>query len=179
MLDFDYQYDFIKGGSKVNYGNLRKSITCFSNGLLGYIDEIERESKISLFLSLALRYLDSPYIWSGNDPLTGSDCSGFICYLLHSHGIISQTCDLSAKDLYEKFPSIQNASAGCLCFYGIPIITHVTLALNEYVCIGACGGDSSVCTPEIAMQKKARIKVLPIHYRSDLSGFNTPFSNLI
>ena len=37
-------------------------------------------------VSFACRYVGYPYAWAGKDPSTGFDCSGFIQWLLYTHG---------------------------------------------------------------------------------------------
>lgn len=50
-----------------------------SRGLMG-------EQKSQSIVSFAMKFLNTPYVWSGNKP-SGFDCSGFTYYVFSQHGI--------------------------------------------------------------------------------------------
>lgn len=158
----------------MNFENVRAVISQVNRNLIEIINTLERQNKFSVLSNLALHYLDKPYIWGGNFPGKGSDCSGFVCFLLQSHGILKPSEDLNSDTLLSRFPRVKNPAPGCLVFYGKPIVTHVMFCLNDFVCIGASGGNRQCVSADIAERQEARIMIKPIDYRPDLLGFNNP-----
>lgn len=61
------------GGSTNSGGNLNPSNTTGVSG--------------SAVVAFANQYVGYPYVWSGTDPNTGADCSGFVYYVLKNFGI--------------------------------------------------------------------------------------------
>ncbi|MGE7781131.1 NlpC/P60 family protein [Peribacillus sp. NPDC097264] len=55
------------------------------------------------------------YVFSGADPLTGMDCSGFIYWAMKEQGISIKRS--SAADYYEWLPAISEPKAGDLVFF--------------------------------------------------------------
>ena len=120
----------------------------------------------------------APYIWNGNDPWFGVDCSGAVCYALRPLKVIPR--DMASWQLYEFFENkkVDTPSEGCLVFYRRPFaprISHVMYCLDGTWCIGAQGGDSTTTTIEKARDKNACVKLLHIDYRDDIFGFTNPF----
>lgn len=124
-------------------------------------------------LSLALKLQGCPYVWGGSNPWTGLDCSGFVVWCYQVFGIIPSG-RLDAQGLYNEFhatrlPAADTPPHGNLVFYGqgIEKITHVMLALDRDLVIGASGGDRSTTTIEEAHRRGAQVKVKPAFYRRD------------
>ncbi len=107
------------------------------------------DEPLSLLLSYADSFLGVPYVYGGNSR-KGMDCSGFICEILRSIGIIKSYEDLSAQDLYYKFQMKQVhgdifPEPGDLYFYKNHLderISHVAMVRDKYRVIEAGGGDS-------------------------------------
>lgn len=127
-----------------------------------------------------IRYAESmlhvPYIFGGNHPRTGLDCSGFICIVLRSVGLIGLKEDLRAVDIFKKFsqppgtPQDTNRPAtGSLLFYGASQsqISHVSLVVSPYTVIEAGGGGSSMDTIKEADASGAGVRRCSIHHRAD------------
>ena len=116
----------------------------------------------------AIDYLYLPYIWGGQDPEKGFDCSGFFVYLFWEFGIIPQGKDLWSQAMYKYFMDKETLDIrkGNLLFYGSNKweIVHVMMALNKRCCIGAVRGNRWIDTPEKAEQRSARVDVRPINY---------------
>lgn len=126
----------------------------------------------------ALRLLDKPYIWGGDNPLRGFDCSGFVQWVLATVGMDPKG-DQSAQALYDHCllqGMSQVRGAGALVFYGKSPerITHVALMINEFQIIEAGGGGSECTTREIAAQKGACVRIKMFGHRSDMLGFFMP-----
>ncbi|MDD5426576.1 MAG: NlpC/P60 family protein, partial [candidate division Zixibacteria bacterium] len=69
------------------------------------------------FLTTALAYLGTPYIWGGDDP-SGFDCSGFVIECLKSAGILEEAEDYSADGLMRRYEAyvINKPCEGALLF---------------------------------------------------------------
>lgn len=121
----------------------------------------------------ARSFLGRPYIWGGNNPLIGFDCSGFACEVLRAHGVIGDA-DMTAAGLALRFPVATAGlpAGGELLFFGAARnITHVALALPELRMIEAGGGNSSTNTLEIAIAKNAFVRERMINHRNDFVGW--------
>lgn len=124
-----------------------------------------------IFYDYIKSFYGLPYKWSGDDTIKGFDCSGLICHLLQSIGLLKLNEDLTAHDLADRFYNNRSEviKFGSLCFYGKDInnVTHVGMALNTDVMIEAGGGSSKTLTVEDASKQNAFIKLSPIHRRKD------------
>ncbi|KKK93046.1 hypothetical protein LCGC14_2696780, partial [marine sediment metagenome] len=90
---------------------------------------------------LAWHFIGLPYIWGGDDPVLGFDCSGLVIELLRSVNRLPRKGDWTASTLSRMFPSILSPQEGALVFYGgSDKITHVAYCINSKLCIEAGGG---------------------------------------
>ena len=115
-----------------------------------------------------------PYIWGGQDPKLGLDCSGLSQIIL---GYIDldpdgdETADMLMKRLLTeggKEINLSDAYLGDQVFYGSGKATHVVTYLLEGLTLGANGGGSWCTSAKIARERGAFVRVDHIHYRSDL-----------
>lgn len=123
-------------------------------------------------------YLNTPYLWGGDDPLAGLDCSGLVLEGLKSVGLFPREGDTTAHELLHttfgdraKYPLLQPAQIqrGCLVFWstdGQPRspIRHVEIAWarvegNEILTIGASGGGSKTVDRAAAIAQNAYVKI--------------------
>jgi len=143
------------------------------------------DSKVKLMLKIAESQLGKPYEYKSNG--AGSfDCSGFICELLKSAGLLSKV-DLSAQGLHDLLFNNHAAykiacehAVGDLCFYGANriSITHVNMLFAEigrFYIIEAGGGDSTTTTPQAAKALGAMVRIRPLTWRHDLIAVMDPF----
>ena len=133
---------------------------------------------------VAWSFLGRPYVWAGDNPNVGFDCSGFMVEILKSAGKLSSTGDWSAQSLFDRFRAIQGTifvkgAEGMLVCYGgnWKSITHIEYCLDATFAIGASGGGSKTLTMADAISQDAYIKVRPILKRPDIVGFVDPFAN--
>lgn len=136
-----------------------------------------------LAVDIAMRFLGKPYIWGGDDPIKGFDCSGFVIEVLKSVGVLSFHGDWTAQGLYNYFKNYRiedGEKEGCLVFFQRDgRIIHVEMMIDKYLTIGASGGDSLTNTVEDAVRKNAYIKIRPLSARNLLvKKFVDPFANL-
>lgn len=123
-----------------------------------------------LALTLAEKELGKPYVWGGNDPISGFDCSGLMIEVLKATGRLPRMGDWNAAALAAKFPKITRPlEAGDLVFWNRgapPHIGHVEMVYGVYrdvvLTIGASGGGRSTDSREAAIAQDAYVKVRPI-----------------
>ena len=125
-----------------------------------------------LMIIYALSFVGRPYIWGGQNPLKGFDCSGFVQEVLASIGLDPRG-DQTAQTLYHHFLQIgygSSCSRGALLFFGKSEdkITHIALALSDKIMLEAGGGGSKTVNADIAAKQGAFVRVRPIKSRSDL-----------
>lgn len=117
-----------------------------------------------LALGLAERLLYTPYLWGGNDPLAGFDCSGFVIEILKSVGRLPRDGDWTAADLSLHWPQAATPQPGALLFWaGGGKIVHVEMVYrtDPLLTIGASGGGSATTDLAAAIKADAYIKVRP------------------
>lgn len=125
-------------------------------------------------IDYSMKFISTPYIWGGNNPLIGFDCSGFVCEVLKSHGYLKHNIDYSANDLlnYSKryFLKKDTPIKADLLFFGTNpnMACHVAIALNNKLMIESAGGNSKTKELSHAIKRNAFVKIRPIKYRNDL-----------
>jgi cell wall-associated NlpC family hydrolase len=132
-------------------------------------------TKREQFLIHLMGYMRIPYVWGGDNPKVGLDCSGLAQFVL-DYLKLDPPGDQTANDLMYHFlvhgkrVGINDADLlGCLIFFGgSGRATHVAIALGNGLMIEAGGGGSKCTTPEIARQIGAEVRMAPITRRSDL-----------
>lgn len=134
---------------------------------------------IRMASKVAWQFLGKPYIWAGDDPMRGFDCSGYVIEILKSVGKLPRTGDWTAHDLFTTMTdNIIRPIEGCLVFWrgvrGSRVI-HVEYCLNGTYSIGASGGGGSTMTERDAIEQNAYIKVRPFRTRTHIAGFRDPF----
>lgn len=142
------------------------------------IGTINKRDK-AILIAVDLLYL--PYIWAEQNPDLGFDCSGFCTYIGWETGILPQGKDLWAQKWYRRLKDNLklDIGRGDFLFYGKNkgSITHMMMAINDKVCIGAVGGNRYTTTPKRASRRKppARIDIRTVRYRHDLVAICDPF----
>ena len=127
----------------------------------------------------AWTFLGLPYIWGGDDPVRGFDCSGLVVEVLQAVGLLPHKSDLTANGLYLRYAQrrVEQGYAGCLVFWFSPagLATHVELMVDDYHTIGASGGGSSTTSPQAAVDQNAFVKMRPLGYCGSSYKIVDPF----
>jgi len=134
---------------------------------------------MKLLYDYAISLLGTPYVWGGEDPTGGMDCSGFVQELLRSVGIDPKG-DQTSGGLYRHFLTkgdlIGEPIMGSLLFYGKNeySITHIAMGIGSNRIIEAAGGGSRTTSVAKAAEHDAFIRIRPYNYRSDLQDILFP-----
>ena len=124
------------------------------------------------FKSFLLTYLHKPYLWGGDDPLIGLDCSGFAQECLAALGA-DPAGDQTAHALRDhclKYgtPIMTPPDTGDLVFYGTQgKIIHIAVGFHKGIVIEAGGGGSRTKTLQDAINQNAFIRLRPYRKRLD------------
>lgn len=120
--------------------------------------------------------LNIPYIYGGNNPLQGLDCSGFACWVLKRFGLIGYREDLSASQLLQRFTTpAKRQDFGALIFFGhADKISHVGFSLGADRFIEAGGGDNACRTVENAAARDAMVRRNMHAFRQDFNCATMP-----
>ena len=125
-------------------GYLQASLTEKKSRYDSYLDTIEakkaaeaaekeRRAKLrDTVVNYALSYIGNAYVYGGNDPNTGVDCSGFTRYILsHAAGVyLNRTA--AAQSSQGRVVSAENAKRGDLVFYSSGgSIDHVAIYIGN------------------------------------------------
>lgn len=114
-------------------------------------------------------YIGTPYIYGGEDPAVGLDCSGFAQKALSFYGLDPKG-DQGAAALFGHFAdnpvSESEVDLGDLIFYGTSgSIYHVAIALSPFKIIEAGGGDHTTTTIEEAIKRNAKVRIKDFDHR--------------
>jgi cell wall-associated NlpC family hydrolase len=129
---------------------------------------------------IAFSFLGKPYVWGGDDPVNGFDCSGMCIEILKSVGLLPRKGDWTAQGLWDRFNEyeLDKPHKGCLVFWtnikGDRIV-HVEYALTGQLSIGAAGGGSKTKNRNDAINQNAYIKIRQWKTRPRVKGFIDPY----
>lgn len=157
-----------------------------SAGLTNSISLLGNSLDRLILINYAASLLGLPYIWGGQSPLVGFDCSGLVIHLKMSEGEFPQRQDATSQGLYLYFKdkgyiNTGHPTFGCLAFYGKSVneITHVAYCLDDETIIEAAGGGSKTLTRKDAERDHAFVRLNPIKYRKDLVAVLSKKENVL
>lgn len=126
-----------------------------------------------------MSYQHLPYIYGGENPEVGFDCSGFVIDVLQTVGELPNKFDASAHGIYERYidkGDLQSGMGmGALAFFGNnKRIRHIGIMIDNFRMMEAGAGDSDVLTVKDAIERDARIRIRPVDFRKDLYAIIKP-----
>lgn len=128
----------------------------------------------------AMTFLGTNYLWGGDDPMKGFDCSGLVQEILASVNV-DPAGDQTSQGLYNHF--IQHGVAllnepqpGAIAFYGKSKekISHIAFCIDEKRIVEAGGGNSKTVDAEVAAKQNAYVRLRPYNRRKDLVAIILP-----
>lgn len=130
-----------------------------------------------LLVQYAIKHVGLPYIWGGDDPILGFDCSGWTQEFLAAGGI-KLSSDHTADMLYRKFLKEGKPSTGEACalaFYGsVNKVTHVATLVSPELIVEAGGGGSASTSSAAAASLNAYMRMRYVKQRGDLVAIIMP-----
>ena len=138
---------------------------------------------MNILISYAMQFVGKPYIWGGEHPSRGYDCSGLVQEILRGAGI-DPPGDQTAQQLYDHFEkngSVNTYAPGSLAFFGKSVteITHVAFCVDRYRMLEAGGGGKDCVSVEEAIKHGAFVRMRLISSRKDLQAVIKPRYNTI
>lgn len=140
---------------------------------------------IVLALMVAREQLGKPYLWAGDDPMAGFDCSGLMIEILKSCGMLPRSGDWTADQLMKVhgWPVSDSLGPGCLVFWGTAErATHVEMIYTrigtDIFTIGASGGGSKTDDLQAAVDHNAYVKIRPITGHPGYISIRDPFAEV-
>jgi cell wall-associated NlpC family hydrolase len=116
---------------------LRQALTALLNGGQIYSGPLPQTNSeiLNQFLETAAYYIGIPYVWAGDRPSTGFDCSGYVAFVFRQHGV-----DLPHYSGYQAemgYPvSLDQIQPGDLVAFGNPV-HHVGIYIGDDLFIHA------------------------------------------
>jgi peptidoglycan DL-endopeptidase CwlO len=145
---------------------LQQSLLGLLNGGQKYTGPLPQNANAVLnqFVQTAATYVGIPYVWAGDRPSTGFDCSGFTQFVYAQHGI--SLPHYSGYQAQMGIPvDIQNIQAGDLVAFGFPV-HHVGIYIGDGLFINAPRtGDVVKIEPLSGRHNLAAIRRFPLQLR--------------
>ncbi len=126
---------------------------------------------LELLKNYAVGFVGRPYYYSGDNPISGFDCSGLVSEILRAAGVLPWNVRLSAQPLFYRLKPLsgtpQFPALGDIAFYGASAdaITHVAFCLDGYSILEAGGGDEKTINASVAASQDAFVRIRPWSYR--------------
>jgi len=127
-----------------------------------------REYIVELAKSLA----GTPYVWGGDKPYDGLDCSGLVIFTFKVFDLLPDVGDWTAQGLSGMWERTTTLNIGDLIFYGENdhSISHVAIYIGNNNAISARGAGRNA-TRETSLKSGASVKPHTVQYRRDLRFF--------
>lgn len=117
--------------------HLRNAVASILSGTQVYSGPLpQTESEIlNQFLDTAAYYIGIPYVWAGDRPSTGFDCSGYVAYVYAQHGVsLPHYSGFQAQMGQLVMP--EDIQPGDLLAFGLPV-HHVGIYIGDGLFIHA------------------------------------------
>lgn len=122
-------------------------------------EKLRKEALRASIVTSALRYVGNPYVYGGNNPNTGVDCSGFTRYVLGNTAGVYLNRTAAEQSSQGKAVSAQEARPGDLVFYSNgSSINHVAIYIGEGRVVHASNERVGIVTSDMYYRTPVKIK---------------------
>jgi peptidoglycan endopeptidase LytE len=134
-----------------------------------------------IFDLFVISMMNQPYIWGGDDPLLGFDCSGLVMEWFKTCGFYNGQ-DMNAQQIHDYLRADSSRfipiplHKGSLVFFGKSRIylSHVGILISKQYMLEAGGGNHTTVNKEISAKQNAYVRIRPLAHRKDLIAIITP-----
>ena len=159
---------FLSIQSELSY--LQNSLSEVSGQYDKYINTIEAQKEAEAaeaarkkalrgnIVSSALQYVGNSYVYGGNDPNTGVDCSGFTRYVLGHVAGVYRNRTAAAQSAQGRSVTAEEARPGDLVFYSSGgHVDHVAIYIGDGRIVHASNERTGIITSDMYYRTPARI----------------------
>lgn len=150
--------------------NLQNSLSQMSGQYEGYLNTIEekkeaeaaeiarREAVRRTVVTSALQFVGNPYVYGGNDPHTGVDCSGFTRYILSHYAGVYLNRTAASQSSQGRAVSADEARPGDLVFYSSGSrVNHVAIYIGDGRVVHASNERTGITTSNMYYRTPTKI----------------------
>ncbi len=150
--------------------SLQNSLSQMSGQYEGYLNTIEekkeaeaaetarREAVRRTVVTSALQFVGNPYVYGGNDPHTGADCSGFTRYILSHYAGVYLNRTAASQSSQGRAVSVDEARPGDLVFYSSGSrVNHVAIYIGDGRVVHASNERTGITTSNMYYRTPTKI----------------------
>lgn len=124
-----------------------------------YAAKIRNSSIRQKIVNYAMQFVGNSYVYGGNDPHSGVDCSGFSRYILSNIAGVNLSRTSSSQANQGTTVSIDNARQGDLIFYGSGNhVNHVAIYIGNGKVVHASNARTGIVVSDWNYRKPVAIK---------------------
>ncbi len=122
-------------------------------------EKLRKEALRASIVTSALQYVGNPYVYGGNNPNTGVDCSGFTRYVLGNTAGVYLNRTAAEQSSQGRAVSAQEARPGDLVFYSNgSSINHVAIYIGDGRVVHASNERVGIVTSDMYYRTPVKIK---------------------
>ena len=122
-------------------------------------EKLRKEALRASIVTSALQYEGNPYVYGGNNPNTGVDCSGFTRYVLGNTAGVYLNRTAAEQSSQGRAVSAQEARPGDLVFYSNgSTVNHVAIYIGDGRVVHASNERVGIVTSDMYYRTPVKIK---------------------
>lgn len=114
------------------------SVTSFESSSVATTEQMD-------LVEFACQFVGNPYVWGGNDPYTGADCSGFVRYVYKHFGVDLPRCSYDQAEVGTTVSFDEMQPGDLIFYYRGNRIGHVAMYIGNGKAVHARGHAYGIC----------------------------------